>query len=358
MTDDPLDAAFAGLRFTIPEERIARHPPPERDGGRLLVLGEPPRVPHRHATIHDLPDLLRPGDLLVVNDVRVHRARLRAHRRTGGAVEVMLVAPSTALEEDVDDATWEALVRPARRLNEGERLRCGPGVVEIQRRRPDGSFRVRCLPDVDTLTSTAGELPLPPYLDRAPQVDDEARYQTVYARPRPAAGSPGWRAAAAPTAGLHFTPALLATLAARGVRQARVTLEVGAGTFRPLDVAAVARGELHPERYVLPAETWAALEETRAAGGRVVAVGTTATRVLESATGPGEGVTRLFLRPGATFRRVDVLFTNFHLPQSSLLLLVAAFAGVDRVRSGYEAAMDARYRFYSYGDAMWAERAR
>lgn len=338
--DDPL----AAWDFSLPPEQIAVFPPATRDGGRLLLVGQPPARPHRHLRIPDLVAELRAGDLLVVNDVRVHKARLRCERASGGAVEVLLTNPGP-------DDTWEALARPGRRLKEGESVRCGPGHVDLVARRQDGSWLVRCRPDVDTLTAAAGEVPLPPYLARAPVADDEHRYQTVYARPGE------HRAAAAPTAGLHFTPALLEALAARGVERASVSLEVGAGTFRPLDPAALDRGELHAERYHLPAPTWEAVARTRAAGGRIVAVGTTATRVLESATGPGPGVTRLFIRPGYRFRNVDVLLTNLHLPRSSLLMLVAAFGGEAAVRDAYRAAVDERYRFFSYGDAMLLHRA-
>lgn len=324
---DPFD-------YALPEGSIATEPVAERDEARLLVVGPP----HAHRRVRELPEHLHPGDLLVVNDVRVHRARLRARRESGGAVEVLLAAP--------EDDAWTALVRPARRVRERERLRCGPGEVELERRHPDGSWRVRLWPDVDTLTAAAGEVPLPPYLRRAATAADTERYQTVYAR------GGEMRAAAAPTAGLHFTPRLLDALAARGVRIVAVTLEVGAGTFLPLDAQALRAGELHPERYQVPVETWEAVEAARAAGGRVVAVGTTAARVLESAAGPGEGVTRLFIRPGHRFRRVDRLVTNFHLPRSSLLMLVGAFGGVDRVMEAYRVAVAEGYRFYSYGDAM------
>jgi len=328
---DPL----APFDYTLPDELIARFPPERRDGGRLLVVAE--GLAHR--AVGDLPELLAPGDLLVVNEVPVHRARLRARRASGGAVEVLLTRP-------VDERRWEALVRPGRRLREGESLPCGAGRIELVHRHPDGAWTVEPFPDVDRLTATAGEVPLPPYLGRAPVPEDDARYQTVYAVPR------GYRAAAAPTAGLHFTPELLERLAARGVNRAALSLEVGAGTFRPLDATQLATGRLHAERYHLPESTWEQVRATRAAGGQVVAVGTTVVRVLESAVGPGPGETDRFLRPGDRFRVVDRLFTNLHLPRSSLLMLVAAFAGTARVRRAYEEAVRARYRFFSYGDAM------
>lgn len=279
----------------------------------------------------DLPGLLEPGDLLVVNDIRVHHARLRARRESGGNVEVLLAGGD------------EALVRPSRRLREGERLVCGPGHVVLHSRLPDGRWRVACEPDVDTLTSAAGELPLPPYFGRAPTPEDEVRYQTVYAR-----HGGQLRAAAAPTAGLHLTPRIFAALADRGIRRASLTLEVGLGTFRPLGAEQIARGALHSERFDVPAETWEAVRSAK----RVIAVGTTVARALESATGPGPGATDLFIREGYTFKRVDALLTNFHLPRSSLLMLVCAFGGRERVLDAYRHAVSSDYRFYSYGDAM------
>ncbi len=325
------EAALAPYDFDLPDDRIARHPPLERDGGRLLDVGPP--VADR--AVRDLPSRLGPRDVLVVNDVRVHAARLRARRATGGNVEVLLVGGG------------EALVRPARRLQEGERLLCGPGTVLLIERRADGRWRVACEPDVDTLTAAVGEIPLPPYLGRAATPADADRYQTVFART-----NTDLRACAAPTAGLHLTPSSLAAVQERGVRVARVTLEVGVGTFRPLTSEQMASGVLHPERYHIAAEAW----EVITGGRRVVAVGTTVARALESATGPGSGVTQLFIREGYAFRRVDALLTNFHLPKSSLLMLVCAFGGRDRVLNAYRHAIAANYRFYSYGDAMFLTR--
>jgi S-adenosylmethionine:tRNA ribosyltransferase-isomerase len=289
-----------------------------------------------------LPTLVRPGDLLVFNDVHVHRARLRCRRASGGAVEVLLARP-------LGDA-WEALLRPARRLAPGERLAAGDGYVELGDPLGGGSWRVRCSPAAAALVAAVGEVPLPPYLRRAARPEDEERYQTVYAR----AGE--MEAAAAPTAGLHFTPALLAALDAAGAWRVSLTLEVGLGTFQPLDERALATGRLHPERYHLPRETWDAVLRTRAGGGRVVAVGTTVARVLEAATGPGVGETDIFIREGHPWQAVDVLFTNFHLPRSSLLMLVCAFAGRERILESYRRALALGFRFYSYGDAMWVQR--
>lgn len=340
MAGEPGDPRLLPYDFVLPDAAIARHPPERRDGGRLLDLLGPAPVDRR---LPELPGRVRPGDLVVLNEVRVFPARLRAVRATGGPVEVLLLRP---LDDD-----WAALARPGRRLRVGERLRCGEGEVELRHREADGSWRVAVLPDVDTVTRTGGEVPLPPYLGRAAEPADTERYQTVFAR----AGV--HRAAAAPTAGLHFTTELLAEVERAGASVARLSLEVGAGTFRPLDTATLDRGTLHPERYHLPAETWSAVQQTRRSGGRVIAVGTTVTRVLESAAGPGHGETDIFLREGHHFRVVDVLLTNFHLPASSLLMLVCAFGGRDRVMAAYRHAVAGGYRFYSYGDAMLVSRA-
>jgi S-adenosylmethionine:tRNA ribosyltransferase-isomerase len=327
---DPL----APWDFVLPDACIAREAVEPRDAARLLCIGAARADRH----VRDLPSLLRAGDLLVVNDVRVRRARLMASRASGGVVEVLLVA---------DD---RALCRPSRRLREGEVLRVGPDAsVRLLAREEDGTWRVACVPDADTVAESHGAVPLPPYFGRDATEADARRYQTVYARRGPFA------AAAAPTAGLHLTEDLLARLSAAGVELARVTLEVGLGTFKPLTEVQLASGELHEERYELPHATWEAVAATRARGGRVVAVGTTSVRVLESAEGPGSGRTRIFLRAGARFRRVDLLLTNFHLPRSSLLMLVTAFGGHARVMDAYAHAVAAGYRFYSYGDACLVE---
>lgn len=331
MSFDPLDE----WDFPLPESAIARVPPVERDGGRLLVVGDPLHDLH----VTDLPTLLRPGDLLVVNDVRVRRARLRAQRQTGGAVEVLV------LRADGDEG--EALVRPARKLRVGETLRAGSGEIEVLERFDEGRVRVRFSPSLESIEAEVGEMPLPPYLGRPADAEDASRYQTVYNQ----AGA--LRAAAAPTAGLHLSDRLLAQLDALGVERTSVTLEVGLGTFRPLTAEQLAAGQLHPERYTVPRETWAALERARVEGRRVVAVGTTVVRTLESATGPGPGETRILLREGWKPKRVGALLTNFHLPRSSLLLLVAAFGGRERVLSAYAHAVAAGYRFFSYGDACF-----
>jgi S-adenosylmethionine:tRNA ribosyltransferase-isomerase len=306
------------LDYELPEELIAQHPAARRDGSRLLVhdrkTGET-----RHRRFDELPAELTEGTLVVVNDTRVLPARLRLERPGGGAAEVLL------LERLGENGTWEGLARPSRKLRPGQRL----GPVELLEPLGEGRWRLRLEGE------PAGEAPLPPYI-REPLADPE-RYQTVYAR---AAGS-----AAAPTAGLHFTPELLA-----GLEVERVTLHVGLDTFRPLMVEALDEHELHSERYEVAPEAW---ERIRAAE-RVLAVGTTTVRVLESLArgAPLSGRTELFVTPGFKFRRVNALLTNFHLPRSTLLALVMAFAGVEETRRIYRLAIEERYRFYSFGDAM------
>lgn len=357
---------LSDFHYELPPDRIAQEPLRPRDAARLLVHGRGADAT-RHRGVRDLPQELAPGDLLVVNDTRVLPARLHGRRPSGGAVELLLLGPTG------EGRVWRAMARPAKKLRPGEELALeepggGTGLVArlIERELDlDGRgepFWSLELSDpaaphtpVETLLARAGRMPLPPYIDRARGVDprddgDREAYQTVYAR------RPG--AVAAPTAGLHFTPELLAALAARGVERASVTLHVGLGTFRPLTVSDPREHVMHPERYVLPPATAEAVARCRDRGGRVVAVGTTSVRVLETCAAddgrvsPGEGETRLFLKPGDRFRCVDALLTNFHLPQSTLLLLVCAFAGRERVLGLYEEALERGYRFYSYGDAM------
>jgi S-adenosylmethionine:tRNA ribosyltransferase-isomerase len=305
------------LDYDLPAELVAQTPIERRDASRLLVYrrasGET-----EHRTVADLPDVLD-RELVVVNDARVVPARLRLRRASGGAVEVLLV------ERMDDNGTWEALVRPSRRLDVGERV----GPVLLREARGQGRWLV------EVQGEPTGEMPLPPYIHE-PLADPE-RYQTVYGVVE---GS-----AAAPTAGLHFTPELLAAL-----DPVRVTLHVGLDTFRPVTEARLEDHVLHGERYSVDAPAW----ERIAAAERVLAVGTTTVRVLESVARSGElaGRTTLFITPGFTFRRVDALMTNFHLPRSTLLALVMAFVGVDAVREIYRTAVAERYRFYSFGDAM------
>jgi len=306
------------LDYELPEELIAQHPAERRDGSRLLVhdraTGET-----RHRRFDELPAELAKGTLVVVNDTRVLPARLRLQRPGGGEAEVLL------LERLGENGTWEGLARPSRKLRPGQRL----GPVELLEPLGEGRWRLRLEGE------PAGEAPLPPYIHE-PLADPE-RYQTVYARNE---GS-----AAAPTAGLHFTPELLA-----GLDVERVTLHVGLDTFRPLAVESLEEHELHSERYEVERAAWERIQ----AAERVLAVGTTTVRVLESLArgAPLSGRTDLFVTPGFEFRRVDALLTNFHLPRSTLLALVMAFLGVEETRRLYRLAIEERYRFYSFGDAM------
>ena len=312
---DRMDTSL--LEYDLPHDLIAQHPIEPRDSSRLLVYrratGE---VEHR--SFKELAELLA-GELVVVNDSRVVPARLHLRRSTGGAVEVLLV------ERIGDDGVWEGLLRPSRRLRAGEQL----GPVELLEPLGEGRWLLRLDGE------PAGEAPLPPYIDEP--LRDAERYQTVYAR------EPG--SAAAPTAGLHFTQELL-----ERVDHERVTLHVGLDTFRPVSAAALEEHAIHGERYSVDPDVWTRI----AAAGRVLAVGTTCVRVLETVIRTGElrGRTTLFIVPGFEFRRVDALLTNFHLPRSTLLALVMAFVGVDETRELYGVAVEERYRFYSFGDAM------
>jgi len=315
----------------------------------MLVLGPDGGAEDRG--VIELPELLSPGDLLVVNDTRVMPARLKAHRATGGAIELLCLGIGAPATGEVD-----AMVRPGRRLKLGETLDMGEGKhATLLARHEDGSWRVRFTDGLGVpmapldMMEGWGSMPLPPYIARPDEASDRERYQTVYAR------EPG--AVAAPTAGLHLGPGLLAALATRGVELAMVTLHVGAGTFRNLRPEDMEAGRLHTEAYEVPAATVAKVAATRVRGGKVVAVGTTSTRSLESAAlggtlRAGAGTTDLFIQPGFRFQVVDRLLTNFHLPRSSLLMLVGAFVGRQRLLATYAHAIEAGYRFYSYGDAM------
>lgn len=334
--------------YELPPDRIAQEPSPERDASRLMVLDRRTGA-LRHHGFRDLPDLLRPGDLLVVNRSRVFPARLLGRRRGGGAAEILLL-------KRVSPAEWEALVRPGRRLRPGDVVDLAPGLrVRIQTRSLSAEGRRRVLiesstGDLEGPLERWGHVPLPPYIRREDGPPDRERYQTVYAREQ---GS-----VAAPTAGLHFTPRLLERLAERGVERVEILLHVGPGTFRPVTVSEVEDHRVDPEPFVVPPEAAEAIGRARARGGRVVAVGTTTTRTIEAVAredGTVEsraGETDLVIIPGFRFRVVDALLTNFHLPRSSLLLLVSAFAGRERVIEAYGEAIRAGYRFYSYGDAM------
>ena len=331
--------------YFLPPDLIAQHPAAERTSSRLLHLDG------KTGAIEDLrfPDIVRlagANDVLVLNDTRVVKARLHGRKDTGGEVEVLV--------ERVIDA-HRALVqaRSSKALKPGRRISFAKGVDAEMLGRQGDFFELRFDDDVLEVMDRLGEVPLPPYITHAAQDDDEARYQTVYAR------VPG--AVAAPTAGLHFDAALLESLRAKGVAIAHVTLHVGAGTFQPVRVDDVSRHVMHSEWYSVPQETANAIATARASGGRVIAVGTTALRALESAAVEGSARagtadTRLFIVPGHRFQVVDRLVTNFHLPKSTLLMLVSAFAGIDNIRRAYVHAIAARYRFFSYGDAMLLER--
>ena len=342
----PSSLDLADYDFALPPERIAQEPTPERDGARLLVL-ERASGRLRHAAVRELGAWLRRGDLLVRNATRVLPARLRGRKPSGGAVEALLLGPAGA------PGRFRALLRGAGRARVGQKLRFARGAVvreaELAELGAAGEGVLAFSPDEDPYA--AGETPLPPYIRReAPRSDDARRYQTIFAR------VPG--SVAAPTAGLHLSERVLGDLAARGIGSAELVLHVGPGTFRPLRGDDLARGRLHAERYELPEDTARAVAATRARAGRVVAVGTTAARVLETrarddgGVAAGAGETELLLAPGSRFRAVDALLTNFHLPRSSLLLLVAAFAGRERILDAYAEAIREGYRFYSYGDAM------
>lgn len=351
--------------YNLPLELIAQTPLEPRDSSRLLVVQRhTATLEHRH--FRDLGDYLRPGDLLVANQSRVIPARLLGHKaETGGAAEVLLLAERSELGPD----HWETLVRPGRRLRAGARIEFGPTgqpprlLAEVLQHTAAGGRIVRFwVPDTDIVANDPyhvltvrqrideiGRMPLPPYIHES--LADQERYQTVYAR---ISGS-----AAAPTAGLHFTPELLERLRQQGVRTGFVTLHVGLDTFRPVEHEDVSDHKMHSEEIELDGATAELINETRKAGGRVIAVGTTSVRVLESVASfhdgqivPYKGSTRLFITPGTPFKAVDAMITNFHLPRSTLLLLVSAFMGKDRMEQAYQEAIRERYRFFSFGDAM------
>lgn len=351
------------FNFDLPDELIAQEPPAERGGSRLMVVDRSTgEVAHRVFT--DLPSLLVPGDLLVVNDTRVFPARLIGTRLPGGgAAECFLVRPAAdpdlSAEALAKVDTWIALVHPGQRLREGSRM-----VFEAHGRRLNaevlgrhfhGRRTVRLWTDdgspVRDTIDAIGHVPLPPYIKRPDETADRDRYQTVYARER---GS-----IAAPTAGLHFTPAILDGLTAKGIERISITLHVGYGTFQPIRVDRVEEHEMESEHYEVTESAAAALSRAKQENRRVIAVGTTTTRTLESlpmsrdgVISAGHGETALFIRPGHDFRIVSGMITNFHLPQSSLLMLVSALGGRERILEAYRQAVQHRYRFYSYGDAM------
>jgi S-adenosylmethionine:tRNA ribosyltransferase-isomerase len=342
--------------FELPDDLIAQHPLGRRDASRMLVVSRAGRR-WRDGSFAEFAGELRPGDTVVVNNTRVFPARLVGRREpTGGRVELLLARR----REDLGGETWEALARPARRLDAGARVTFGGGRLgaEVLSSTDDGARRVvrfEAEGDFAALLEELGRMPLPPYIKRdgrdlASRDEDRERYQTVYAA---ASG-----AIAAPTAGLHFTPELLARIDERGAARAEVVLHVGAGTFKPVEVDDPAEHRMHEEWYTVPADAAERINVARRGGGRIWAVGTTTLRTLESAlredgaVASGDGETRIFIRPPARVRSADVLVTNFHLPRSTLLMLVASFAGYELTMRAYETAIAERYRFYSYGDAM------
>ena len=331
--------------YDLPQELIAQTPLAQRDGSRLLVLNKATGgVEHRH--FHDILDYLNPGDCLVLNNSRVLPARLLGKRATGGAVEILLL-------KDTGNDTWECLTKPGRKTPVGAELSFGEGLLTatIVQAKEDGNKLVQFhyqgifLEILEQL----GKMPLPPYITE--ELQDQERYQTVYSKVN---GS-----AAAPTAGLHFTPELLDAIRAKGVKLAWVTLHVGLGTFRPVKAEEITDHHMHAEFCMLSAETAALLNQTRQAGGRIVCVGTTSCRTIESfANEDGtftekSGWTDIFIYPGYRFKAMDALITNFHLPESTLIMLVSAFAGRETVLNAYKIAVEERYRFFSFGDAMF-----
>lgn len=344
MTDGSRTADYD---YDLPPGRIAQTPLARRDESRLMIVRRDAGT-LEHARFSDLPALLEPGDALAINTTKVLRARLLGRRASGAPAEILLLHPVGG-----DDALWEAMVSPGGKLRPGRRVHIAEAfdveILEITDRRTRLVRLHTAQPPRDAI-ARHGHVPLPPYIARGDEPSDVSRYQTVFAREE---GS-----VAAPTAGLHFTEPLLQEIAARGVRRAELLLHVGAGTFKPVETDDPAEHVMHEEWYRVTAEAAAVLNDARARGGRIWAVGTTSARTLESAVGAdgtfvaAEGETRLFIRPGYRFRAVDKLITNFHLPRSTLLMLVSAFAGYELTMHAYRTAVEDGYRFYSYGDAM------
>jgi S-adenosylmethionine:tRNA ribosyltransferase-isomerase len=333
--------------YELPEDLVAQEPVSPRDASRLLVL--PAAGPPVHRRFEDLAELLDPADLLVLNDTKVIPARLVGRRASGGKVELLLCEPLAGGL----GRRWRAMGQASKPIRAGTVVELDGLSARVEAAEGEGFYEVvldREGAELEAALARAGRIPLPPYIRREPVELDRERYQTIWAR------APG--SAAAPTAGLHFTEPLLRRLEARGVRRAAVTLHVGPGTFLPVRGDSIEGHRMHPERYEVGEEAAGAIAACRARGGRVVAVGTTTVRTLESAfdgarVASGPGRTSLFVRPGHAFRAVDALVTNFHLPRSTLLMLVCAFGGTERVLAAYREAVRARYRFFSYGDAMF-----
>jgi S-adenosylmethionine:tRNA ribosyltransferase-isomerase len=357
-SDSPtLGSRVSHYEYDLPPGRVALYPADRRERSRLLVVDRG-GSPLRHLSFADIPSLPASGDVLVINESRVLPVRLLGRKPTGAPSEVFLLRPAGGAyhEEGAGGGlgkSWEALVRPGGKLKPGRRVVVSPDLeIEILDSTPEGGRVVRLVTElgVEEALGLHGHMPLPPYIDREDEPLDRERYQTVYAR------DPG--SVAAPTAGLHFTEALLDELALRGVGVFRVSLHVGVGTFRPVEVDDPADHTMHREVYSVPADTAEAVNRCRMEGAKVWAVGTTVVRTLETATHedgrvrPGSGGTRLFIRPPYRYQTVDRLVTNFHLPRSTLLMLVAAFAGYERTMNAYQTAIEEGYRFYSYGDAM------
>jgi S-adenosylmethionine:tRNA ribosyltransferase-isomerase len=350
LTDKPaIDSALklSDFDYPLPQDLIAQHPPEERDGGRLLLVDRRTGKLTDHQ-ITDLPSLLTAGDLIVVNNTRVLPARLHGRRETGGQIELLLL-------HHTEDNVWEALARPAKSCRPGATFdlvsrdgRTTSPVTVIENLK-EGRVLVEIAPDLEDNLEAFGETPLPPYIHE--QLDDQDRYQTVFN------SVPG--SAAAPTAGLHLSDRVLAELDQRGVKRAEVTLQIGLDTFRPVTVERVADHKMHSEWCRVPAESVAAIRETKANGRRVIAIGTTAARTLESwaaadseSDGEWSGWTDIFITPGYQWQAVDAMLTNFHLPKSTLLMMISSFAGQDLTRHAYIHAITGRYRFFSFGDAM------
>ena len=352
--EDPRLMKTQDFDFYLPDALIAQHPTSQRNASKLLHLNGNTGV-LRDKLFVDLPDFLCEGDLLVFNDTRVIKARLFGHKASGGAVELLV-------ERVLDAHHVLAHIRASRAPKAGAKLQLANAFEAEVIGRDDDLFHVRFLGDAPVLNLLAqyGALPLPPYITHAAEAEDDERYQTVYAKH---AG-----AVAAPTAGLHFDEVMLNTLKAKGINIAYVTLHVGAGTFQPVRVDNISDHKMHSEIYHIPPETAALIASTRAAGKSVVAVGTTSLRTLESAAAinnfdiskigalAGDGETNIFITPGFEFKIVDKLITNFHLPKSTLLMLVSAFAGFEPIKNAYRHAVEQEYRFFSYGDAMFLDR--
>lgn len=340
--------AIADFDYDLPQDRVAQEPLADRAASKLMLLDRETGVVE-HRVFRELPSFLQKGDLLVVNDSRVIPARIRGFRPTGGAAEFLLLRPDT-------DGLWLALAKPSKRIQIGENIevpsRSGGASAHIvlREKRPEGQVLIELDSDLQEHMESFGHVPLPPYITH--QLDDDSRYQTVYANQ---SGS-----AAAPTAGLHFTDEVIGQIRAKGVDFASVTLHVGLDTFRPVSAEYAEDHEIHSEWCSVSAETWEMIQATRHRGGRVIAVGTTSARTLETLgnrveagdAGPFDAFTRIYITPGYEWTMVDALLTNFHLPKSTLLLMISSFAGKESVMSAYQNAIENDYRFFSFGDAM------